>query len=240
MEEKPYLSVIVPAYNEESRVGDSLKSILDFLGKRQYSSEVVLVDDGSDDGTADVVSSISDQVRILRNERNRGKGYSVRKGMLEAKGEYRLFSDADLSTPIEEIEGFWPHFEQGCDVVIASRGLPDSQIEVHQSWVREYSGRAFNKIVKIIAMSEFADTQCGFKAFTERAVNTIFPKQTIEGWGFDTEILYIAQRHGLKVCEVPVHWRNSANSRLNLIQDSMHMFCELLSVRWKALAGKYD
>lgn len=235
-----HLSVVIPAYNEESRLKTSLERIVEYLSSQDYRSEILLVDDGSTDRTVEVAQEVAPEIRIIRNDRNRGKGYSVRHGMMQAKGAYRLFSDADLSTPIEEIEKFWPEFEKGYDVVIASRALPDSQVEVHQSWVREQCGRTFNKLVKIIAMSKFKDTQCGFKAFSASAAGIIFPRQTISGWGFDTELLYIAQKHRLKVNDVPVRWLNSANSRLNLIKDSSHMFFELLSVRWKALTGKYE
>jgi len=235
-----HLSVIIPAYNEEKRLGTTLAEIVRYLSGQDFTFEILVVDDGSTDTTAEVVMSVSPGIRLLKNPENKGKGYSVRRGMLESVGKYRLFTDADMSTPIEEVEKFWPLLENGCDVVIASRALPESQVEIHQSWLREHCGRAFNKIVRIVAGSEFKDTQCGFKIFAKNAAQTIFSRQTIDGWGFDTEVLHIAKKHKLRVKDVAVRWRNSPDSRLRLLQDSTRMFFELLSVRWNELRGKYE
>jgi len=229
----------VPAYNEENRLGSTLERITEYLGQQDYTSEIVVVDDGSQDRTSEVAKAVSPDILVIRNEPNRGKGYSVKRGMLAAHGDFRLFSDADLSTPIEEVEKFWPFFDQGYDVVIASRALPGSQVEIHQNWFREMCGRAFNKVVKTIAMAQFSDTQCGFKAFTAKASEMLFSRQTISGWVFDTEILFIGRKHKLKMIDVPIVWRNSPNSRLNMARDSAKIFWELLSVRWKNLQGKY-
>lgn len=234
-----HLSVIVPAYNEETRLGSTLERITEYLSQQEYTSEIVVVDDGSRDRTSEVAKALSPDILVLRNEPNRGKGYSVKRGMLAARGDFRLFSDADLSTPIEEIEKFWRFFDQGYDIVIASRALPGSQVEIHQNWFREMSGRAFNKVVKTVAMAQFSDTQCGFKAFTANAAETVFARQTISGWVFDTEILFIGRKHKLKMIDVPVIWRNSPNSRLNMARDFWKIFMELLSVRWKNWMGKY-
>jgi dolichyl-phosphate beta-glucosyltransferase len=236
-----HLSVVIPAYNEERRILKTLERVAAYLQEQEYGSEVIVVDDGSRDRTVDVVASfqVRHPVRLLRNEVNRGKGYSVRRGVMNARGRYILFSDADLSTPIEELEKFWPEFEGGADVVIGSRALPESEILVHQPRYRELMGRVFNICVQAVALPGLRDTQCGFKAFTQKAARIVFSRQSIEGWGFDAEILFIARLHGLTIREVPVRWLNSEESKINSLSDSVRMFRELLSIRWKNRKGLY-
>ncbi|MBN2055622.1 glycosyltransferase family 2 protein [bacterium] len=235
------LSVIIPAFNEENRIGNTLMSVQNYLKRQSYGSEILVVDDGSSDGTVQAVETHADfpRLRIIRNSINRGKGHSVRKGIQSAEGAYSLFTDADNSTPIEEIDKFWPYFDRGFEVVIGSRGLQQSRIEVHQAAYREAMGRVFNLLVRAIAVRKIMDTQCGFKAFTRRAGEIIFPRQTIERWGFDAELLFIASKHGLGVAEVPIRWFNSPDSRISSLRDSAGMFLELLSIRYKDILGLY-
>jgi dolichyl-phosphate beta-glucosyltransferase len=243
MEPPIYLSVVIPAYNEESRLPGTLESILGYLERQPYASEVILVDDGSTDGTVQFVESVRSDtrvpLRILKSVGNRGKGFSVRRGLLAAKGKVRLFTDADLSTPITEFEKMKDLIDGGADVVIGSRGMADSQVEVHQAWYRETMGKTFNLLVRLIAVGGIHDTQCGFKVFTARFVEHVCPHLQIDGWAFDVEMLYLARARGYKIEEVPVRWRNNDNTRVNALLDSSKMFIELLRIRWMALRGKY-
>lgn len=234
-EAPPRLSVIVPAYNEEERLKESLPKILTYLDAQNYSYEVVVVDDGSADGTSKVAGEIGGHrpVRVLRNEPNSGKGYSIKRGMMEARGEYRLFSDADLSTPIEELGKFWPLAGDGNDVVIGSRALPDSVLEVRQAFYRELMGRAFNLIVQTLLVGGIRDTQCGFKMFSARAAEKIFPLQTLAGFSFDVELLVLARKHGFKIAEVPVRWINSPASKVSAWRDSTRMFADLIRLKFR-------
>ncbi len=234
------LSLIIPAYNESQRIRATLEAAEDYLNRQDYDYEIVVVDDGSTDDTAEVVRASHPEVRLDAYFPNRGKGYAVRHGMAMATGAYRLFSDADASTPIEEVERMWPRFDQGADVAIGSRALPDSHVDVHQPWYRENMGRAYNGMLRVLRLTRFHDTQCGFKMFTARAAEIIFSRQTIDGFGFDPEVLYIAQRHGLRVDEVAVHWVNCPLTRVNAITDSARMFGEMLVIRQNAWRGKYD
>jgi dolichyl-phosphate beta-glucosyltransferase len=235
------LSVVIPAYNEEARIGKTLEQVDAYLRQGEHSSEIILVSDGSADRTVEIARGLrlGHPLRILENEGNRGKGYSVRRGVMEAQGRHILFTDADLSTPIEEMDKFWRCFSEGYDVVIGSRALPGSEIIVHQPWYREFMGRVFNLLVRSLGLSEFPDTQCGFKAFTDRAAQAIFPRQTIDRWGFDAEILYIACRHRLRVAQVPIRWLNSRDSRINSLRDSAQMAAELIRVRRNGRRGVY-
>jgi len=223
------LSIIIPAYNEENRIGNSLKLILRYLSKQDYNFEIIVVDDGSSDRTIEKVKEIdsSGKIKILKNEINKGKGYSIKKGMLEAMGEYQLFSDADLSTPIEELEKFWKYLNEGYDIVIGSRALKDSILEVRQPFYREFMGRAFNFIVRFILGFKIKDTQCGFKIFKKEVAKHIFSIQKIKGWSFDVEILYIASKLDYKIKEVPVRWINSPSSKVNPLKDALRMFFDV-------------
>jgi dolichyl-phosphate beta-glucosyltransferase len=197
------------------------------------------VDDGSVDNTADMVRAMFPDVKVIQYRQNRGKGYAVKTGMLAATGEFRLFSDADGSTPIEELEKMWVPFAQGADIVIGSRSLPDSDVQIRQHIVRETMGRTFNFFVQSLLGQSFIDTQCGFKGFTSNAAKTVFSRETIDGFSCDTEILYIAMKYGLKIAEIPVCWRNSPHSRVRIFSDSFWMFADLLRIRHNDLTGKY-
>jgi dolichyl-phosphate beta-glucosyltransferase len=237
-----YLSVIIPAYNEAQRIGNTLHAIHAYLQRQPYSAEIIVVDDGSQDGTASLVRAFdtTPPICMLQNDRNRGKGFSVRRGFLHARGEYLLFSDADLSTPIEEVETLLAALYESCDIAIGSRALPGSRVEVHQPWYRENMGRLFNLFVQALAVSGIHDTQCGFKCFRREAARAICQRMTTERFGFDVEMLYLARRLGYRVREVPVVWRNSPQSRVRVWQDSIAMINELLRIRWNSVCGRYD
>jgi dolichyl-phosphate beta-glucosyltransferase len=237
------LSVIIPAYNEEQRIGNTLRVIHAYLQRQPYQSEIIVVDDGSLDGTVALVRSCGSAlpaISLLQNGRNRGKGFSVRRGFLHARGDYLLFSDADLSTPIEEVEPLFAALQGSCDIAIGSRALPGSRVEVHQPWYREHMGRLFNVFVQALAVPGIHDTQCGFKCFTREAALEICQRMTAERFGFDVEMLYVARRLGYRVQEVPVVWRNSAQSRVRVWWDSISMIHDLLRIRWNSICGRYD
>jgi dolichyl-phosphate beta-glucosyltransferase len=229
----PRLSVVVPAYNEEQRLGATLERIIGYLAGRDYAWEIIVVDDGSSDSTGAVALRLGagHALRVLRNEPNQGKGASIRRGMMEARGRFRLFSDADLSTPVEEIEKFWPRFEAGCGVVIGSRAAEGAQLEVRQAWYREMMGRTFNLIVRALLVRGIRDTQCGFKAFTAEAADAVFPNQRLKGFAFDVEAILLARRAGFRVEEVPVRWINSPASKVSALRDSARMFADLLRLK---------
>jgi dolichyl-phosphate beta-glucosyltransferase len=237
------LSIVIPAYNEERRLPQTLDSIFAYLQGRPYRAEVIVVDDGSSDGTAEVVNAAREkypELRLLSNEGNRGKGFSVRHGMLDARGEIALFSDADLSTPIEETGKLLASIlEQGYDGAIGSRAMDRSLIQVHQSVLREQAGIFFNRMVRWITGTKFSDTQCGFKAFRRERTRIIFEQQRIERFGFDPEILFLAQRNGMRVAEVPVRWSHDAATKVNVATDGIRMFLELIVIRWNAIRGYY-
>ncbi len=235
MPKRPYISVIVPAYNEEERLPQTLSEIQDLLEGRDFPWELLVADDGSRDRTVDVSREAfreGNDCRVLVAERNGGKGSAIRRGMLEAKGRYRLFTDADNSTPIEELPRLIRAMKRGgADVAIGSRALPASRIEVHQPVYREMMGRVFNLIVQMFALPGLRDTQCGFKVFTARAAEAVFPRQEFDGFSFDVEILYLARRLGFRIVEVPVRWINSPASRVSPIRDSVGMFLDVLKIR---------
>jgi len=240
----PYLSVVIPAYNEAKRIGPSLARVLDYLQAQTYSAEVVVVYDGSTDDTVNVVEAQARiaplPLRVLRNEGNRGKGYSVRHGMMASSGQHALFSDADLSTPIEELERLLAPIQAGeAEIAIASRGLAESVLEKRQPIYRELMGRTFNKIVRVLAVPGIADTQCGFKLFTRQAVELVFPYQCTEGFGFDVELLFLARRRGLRIAEIPVHWVDSPASKVHPLKDATGMFLDVLRVRTNTWRGRY-
>jgi len=213
-----YLSVVIPAYNEEVRLGYSLPVILDYLNRQSYTWEILVVDDGSSDHTSGVVERVGlPNVRVIRNNPNRGKGFSIRRGMLEAKGQWRLFSDADLSTPIEELDKFWPPTKEGFSVVIGSRALPESDLEIRQSKSRELAGRVFNTAVQTFLVPGLCDTQCGFKLFSAEAAKAVYPLQTLHGFAFDVEILMLSRKLGYKIKEVPVRWINDPGSKVSTL-----------------------
>jgi len=239
-----YLSLVIPAYNEADRIGDTLTKAIAYFARQPYEAEVIVVDDGSADATCDIVAGLAKHAAIpLLLEtlpKNRGKGCAVRTGILQrASGHYRFFYDADASTPIEEIDKCFALFESGADIVIGSRALPDSVIQIRQAWYREYMGRCFNLLEKMLGVTSFKDTQCGFKGFTDEAAQYCFSRQTLDRFSFDAELLFIAQRHGLNIQELPVRWLNSPKSRVNPVTDAARMFFDLIVIRANDLAGKY-
>ncbi len=229
------LSVVIPAYNEVERLGDSLERIIAWLRDQPWRWEIVVVDDGSSDATAELARNVLQDVQmptqVLVNEQNRGKGYSVRRGMMQSNGRLALFSDADLSTPIEHAADLRAAIEGGADIAIGSRQTVGSDIEVHQPFLRETAGRMFSAVQRAILGTGIRDTQCGFKMFTREAVETVFPHQKLERWAFDAELVFIAQRLGLTVVEVPVRWRNSPATKVNAIRDGLQMVADLWQIR---------
>ena len=241
MNPPPDLSIIIPSFNEEQRLPDTLRKIAAYVRERRPDTEVIVVDDGSTDKTAAVARSYQARIpllRVLSNGTNRGKGFSVRHGSLEARGNIVLFTDADLSSPIEEGEKLLARLATH-DVAIGSRAVDRSLIEAHQSAFRESAGIVFNRIVRIILRLPFVDTQCGFKAFRRERCRIIFEQQTIERFGFDPELLYLARHHGLSTIEVPVRWAHSPATKVSMLKDSVQMFLDVFVIRWNALRGRY-
>jgi dolichyl-phosphate beta-glucosyltransferase len=235
-------SVIIPAYNESNRLRPTLDELLRYFEQRNSDAEILVVDDGSRDDTRDIVREYArahSQVVLIENPGNRGKGYSVRNGMLHARGDICLFTDADLSSPIGEAQKLFDAIAAGADIAIGSRWLrADLQTE-RQPLYRQLFGRIFNLVLRIFLGLNFADTQCGFKAFRREAAQQIFPLQRIERWGFDPEILFLARRLGFSVQEVPVVWAHSEGTRLNPFRDGIRMFGEVLRIRWNSIVGAY-
>ncbi len=231
----PKISVVIPAYNEAERIDETLSLLESFFYERNNLEEIIVVDDGSSDSTSDIVQERAAglaHLKLVRSSQNQGKGFSVREGILRACGDVVLFSDADLSTPIEELDKLLPWLDWGYEIVIGSRGLKESVILVRQPFYREYMGKIFNLLVRLIAIPGIKDTQCGFKLFRGDVAREVFLRQKTKGFGFDVEILYIAQKLGYRIKEVPIRWKNDARSRVNPILDSANMFCDLLRVRF--------
>jgi dolichyl-phosphate beta-glucosyltransferase len=240
---RPRYSIVIPAYNEGARLGATLGIVLAHVDERGWDAEVIAVDDGSRDNTAEIIRGYSKthpRLQLLQNPGNRGKGYSIRNGMLHARGEILLFSDADLSSPIEEADKLFAAIAGGADIAIGSRWLSSDLQTQRQPLHRQILGRIFNLMSRLTLGLTFKDTQCGFKAFTRGATIAIFPLQEIERWGFDPELLYLARRQGFKVVEVPVKWAHSGGTRINALRDGIRMFGEMLKIRWNGLTGKYD
>jgi glycosyltransferase involved in cell wall biosynthesis len=236
-------SIIIPAYNEGARVGATLEKVLAYVDKQAWNAEIIAVDDGSRDNTVEIIRGYAEKnprLRLLQNPGNRGKGYSVRNGMLHAQGELLLFSDADLSAPIEEADKLFGAIAGGADIAIGSRWLRRDLQTQRQPFYRQIFGRVFNLLLRITLGLTYKDTQCGFKAFTRDAAEKIFPLQKIERWGFDPELLYLARKLKFKVAEVPVEWAHSEGTRISPLRDGTRMFVEMLKIRWNALTGKYD
>jgi len=235
----PRLSVVIPAYNEAGRLPATLQRVREYLAARDPCHEIVVVDDGSADGTAERAREAGGpDVVVVRNETNRGKGYSVRRGMLLARGERRLMTDADLSTPIEELPSLLAKLDEGYDVAIASRAVDGARIEVHQPWFRENVGRLFNVLVRALLVPGLKDTQCGFKVFTAEAAEEAFSLARLDGFSFDVEVLFVARRRGRRIAEVPVVWRNDSATRVGLFKGSL-AFLDLARIRWRAWRGRY-
>jgi len=239
----PEFSIVIPAFNEELRLPATLDRIGTYLKTCGREAEVLVVDDGSRDRTAAVAESLRGKIhrlRVVPNGINRGKGYSVRHGVQEARGQIVLFTDADLSSPIEEAEKLIEVLNaQNYDIAIGSRAVDRSLIMVHESPFREFAGIIFNKIVRLILWLPFVDTQCGFKAFRRERCAIIFEQQTIERFGFDPELLYLARHHGLRAVEIPVRWGHSPATKISMLLDSLQMFLDVFKIRWNSLLGRY-
>lgn len=241
----PELSIVIPAYNEEKRLSGTLARIREYFAIRSPAFagvEIIVVDDGSTDGTARVARECARSMpclRLISNPGNRGKGYSVRNGMLQARGRIALFTDADLSSPFEECERLFAAIAEGNEVAIGSRAIDRSLIAVHQSRFREIAGIIFNRLVRVITGLPIEDTQCGFKAFRLPDCRKVFEQQRMEGFGFDPEILFLARRHALRIAEVPVSWSHDAGTKVHVYRDSVLMFRDLFRVRLNSALGRY-
>jgi glycosyltransferase involved in cell wall biosynthesis len=239
----PTYSIVIPAYNEAARIGNALHAVVACVRKRGWHAEVIVVDDGSRDQTAEIVRAfVKDhpEVRLLQNPGNHGKGYSVRNGILHSFGEVVMFTDADLSSPIEEADGLFAAIAAGADIAIGSRWLESTRQTIRQPLYRQFFGRCFNGVTRFIMGLPYADTQCGFKAFTRAAAQTVFQLQTIERWGFDPEILFIARKRGFRVEEVPVSWAHDERTRISYLKDGARMLQDIAIARWNALLGRYN
>ena len=237
------LSVVIPAYNEAGRIGPTLGRIAEHLGGLGLEYEIVVVDDGSGDETRAVVQEAAKDIpalRLVANGVNRGKGFSVKTGFLHSTGELALVSDADLSTPIEELSRFLPEIEGGADIVIGSRALEDSDIIRRQPIHRMLMGKTFNRLVRLLGVRGISDTQCGFKLFRRETCLPIFRALRVERFAFDVELLFLAERKGLRIVERPVRWTNSPYSKVRVIRDSARMLSDVIRIRLRALAGGYD
>lgn len=228
---KPYLSIIIPAYNEADRIEASLQKAVDYLGQKDYEYEIIVADDGSTDNTVAIANKFGDKVKAYALPKNTGKGAAVRMGMLKAKGDIRIFTDADFSTPIYEIEKIIYSLKNNFDIVIGSRALDYGMVKEHQPFYREFMGKMFNKFVQLLVIKGIKDTQCGFKGFTEEAAINIFSKAKIDGFSFDVEALYLANKAGYRIDEVPVEWYNDDRSKVNPITDSIKMLIEIMRIK---------
>ncbi len=239
----PKYSIVIPAYNESARIERTLERVLACIVEHGWDAEVLVVDDGSRDDTAAIIShwmARHDNLYLISNPGNRGKGYSVRNGLLQARGEIVMFTDADLSAPMEEAERLFAAIASGADVAIGSRWLERGRQTIHQPLYRQFFGRCFNSVTRTVMGLPYADTQCGFKAFRRSAAQVIFRLQHIERWGFDPEILFIARKLGYKVHEVPVTWGHDERSRMSYLKDGMKMLEDVAYIRWNWLIGRYD
>jgi glycosyltransferase involved in cell wall biosynthesis len=240
---EPTYSIVIPAYNEGARLAATLEKVLAYIHNQKWNAEVIVVNDGSRDNTADIIRSFAVKdpaLRLVENPGNHGKGYSVRNGMLNARGQIVLFSDADLSSPIEEAPKLFQTLDDGADIAIGSRWLRAETQTQRQPLHRQLFGRIYNLILRLTLGLQFADTQCGFKAFKRPAVEAIFPLQKIERWGFDPEILFLAQKFKFTIQEVPVAWGHSGGTRINPLVDGSRMVMEMFRIRWYDLTGKYS
>lgn len=242
---KPYLSVIIPSYNEEKRITKTLLSVDQYLSKQQYDYEILVVSDGSKDKTVEVASNLQKMVRNLRvidNQENHGKGWVVRQGMLQSSGNFRVFMDADNATTIDHIEKAWPHLKSGYDVVIGTRDSRDNKEAkqaVSQSFIKRLMGDMGNILIQVVAVWGIWDTQCGFKVFSEKAAKEVFSKSLIDRWGFDIEALALARRLGFKIALIPTNWINDPNSKVNL-KGYLKTFIELFQIKKNLMLDKYN
>jgi glycosyltransferase involved in cell wall biosynthesis len=237
----PFLSIIIPAHNEESRLPDTLEQVTRFLAKQSYTSEIIVVENGSTDRTYAIAHEFAqnhENVRVIQNDW-RGKGLAIQRGIKEAKGEYLFMCDADLSMPVEEISKFLPPQLQNVDVAIASREAPGA-VRYDEPYYRHLTGRVFNWLIRLLVLPGLQDTQCGFKCIRAEVARDIFRYQTLTGWAFDVEMLYIARRHGYRIVEIPIDWYHNADSKISVLRDSLRMFLDLLLIRRNARRGLYD
>lgn len=237
-----YLSIVIPAFNEETRISKYLIEILIYLKSQKISYEIIVVDDGSIDHTAKIVAAFvpeNDCVKLIRIPFNRGKGFAVKTGMLSAKGQFRLFADADGATPITELEVLKKALDMGADIAIASRSLHRNCCVVRAQLHRKVMGAAFNFLVNLLAVRSINDTQCGFKLFTAEAATNVFPLQRIDDFGFDVEVLYISHKKGYRLAEVPVNWTDMKGSKVKLIADSFRMFIDIFKIKLNDFLGYY-
>ncbi|MEX2244705.1 MAG: dolichyl-phosphate beta-glucosyltransferase [Fimbriimonadaceae bacterium] len=238
---KPRLAVVVPAYNEQDRIGPTLERLNEYLSAQPYSWRVVVVSDGSKDSTKEIVTAFAGQhpgFELVDSQPNRGKGFVVRKGMLETEAEWLLFSDADLAAPIEELEKLWGAVEKGPKIAIGSRPLKESRLEVRQPWYREMAGRSFNLMVQLFAVRGIKDTQCGFKLFRQDVARDVFLRCKLDGFGFDFESLLIARDLGYEIAEVPIRWSHQEGSKVNMVRDGLRMLAELVKLRFAGRKGR--
>src|ERR1700738_3409337 len=239
----PQLSIVIPAYNESARIEQTLDRVMSCVVKQGWDAEVLVVDDGSKDGTPQIVErwmKRSPRLHLVQNPGNRGKGYSVRNGLLQAAGDIVMFTDADLSAPMEEAERLIAAIHAGADVAIGSRWMDRTRQTIHQPFYRQFFGRCFNWITRRVMGLPFKDTQCGFKAFKREAAQVIFRLQTIERWGFDPEILFIARKLKYTISEVPVTWGHDERSRISYLKDGIKMLQDMAVIRSNSLRGRYD
>jgi len=240
---RPFLSIVIPAYNEEARLAATLSKIAAYLDAGGLDAEILVVDDGSKDKTAEVAGRAlaGRRGRVITNAENRGKGYSFRRGVLESLGRFVLVSDSDLSTPIEDHAKLWTAIrDRDLDVVIGSRALPGSDVRVSQGWLRQSMGKTFNAIIRIATGLPFRDTQCGFKLMDRERVLPLVEKMVVDGFAFDVELLYLCARFGLSVADVPVTWSNATGSKVSIVGDPLKMIADVLRVRWRFRRGLYN
>lgn len=240
---RPFLSIVIPAYNEEERLVPSIQKIAAYLDVSALDAEILVVDDGSKDRTAELAAKalLGRRGRVIKNGENRGKGYSVRHGVVEARGRFVLLTDADLSTPIEDHAKLAAVIrDRDLDVVIGSRALPESDVQVRQGWLRQTMGRTFNTTIRIVTGLPFRDTQCGFKLMDRDRVMPLFAKMVVNRFAFDVELLFLCARFGLTVTDVPVIWRNAPGSKVSVIADPLNMIADVLRVRWRFRRGLYN
>ncbi len=238
---KPFFSIVIPAYNEENRLPNTLEQLFRFLEKQPFASEIIVVENGSSDQTFEIAQQFSNgqkNVHVLHNEQ-RGKGRAIQRGVVAASGEYIFLCDADLSMPVEEIRKFIPPQLENFDIAIASREAPGS-IRYNEPYYRHFTGRVFNTLIRLLVLPGLQDTQCGFKCIRAQVARDIFPYQTLTGWAFDVELLYIARHHGYQIVEIPIHWYFNADSKISVFRDSLRMFLDLLRIRRNAFRGLYD
>lgn len=240
--EHPYLSLVIPAYNEEKRIGKTLEGMLEFIGSKSFPTEILVVDDGSTDRTVEVVNSFSNEkipLRLISYGKNRGKGYAIKTGMLAARGEYALFADADMSTPIEMFDRFEPYMKEGVEVIIGTRKTAGAYVGKHQALYRENMGKVFTWISNRLLGLDTTDFTCGFKCFHRRTIEPVFGSQRISGWGYDTEIIFIARHKGFRIQEVPVSWYNDEATRVKLWKNVFTCLLELYQIRNNNRKGLY-